>query len=79
MCPVLDDPDNGVVECSLEDGDVPTEGSTCIYVCDGGFDPSDDEIVRECQSDGNWSGSDITCDRGRMLLLLDSFTEIDSK
>jgi len=66
MCPILTDPDNGRVECSLED-EVPTEGDTCIYVCDKGFDPSGGEITRECLSDGNWSGNDITCDRGMML------------
>ena len=74
MCPILTDPDNGVVDCSVEDGEVPTEGDTCIYICDEGFDPSGGEITRECLSDGNWSGNDVACDRGMRL-----FDELDRK
>ena len=65
LCQLLDAPDNGRISCSLEIDGIPLEGDTCIYICDEGFDPSD-EITRECQSDGSWSGSDITCDRGRI-------------
>jgi len=64
-CPILADPDNGVVDCSVEDGEVPTEGDTCIYICDEGYELNGD-ITTKCTSDGTWSGMDIflTCLRG---------------
>jgi len=67
LCQLLDDPDNGRISCSLGIDGIPLEGDTCIYICDEGFDPSG-EITRECQSDGRWSGSDITCDRGTQCM-----------
>ena len=63
LCPVLTDPDNGMVDCSLGDDGVPTEGDTCVYTCDDGYELSGDR-VRECQSDGMWSGNDTTCKAG---------------
>ena len=63
LCQVLENIDNGKVECSLGVDEVPTEGDTCIYVCDEGFVASGSS-VRECQSNGSWSGSEPTCERG---------------
>ena len=68
-CQPLDDIDNGRVECSLGEDGVPTEGDTCIYVCDKGFAVNGDSITRECQSDGSWSGSEPTCQRGEPISL----------
>jgi len=65
-CPSLDDPNDGRIECSVEPDDVPTEGDTCIYVCNDGFDING-ELTRECQSDGTWTGTDSTCERGRII------------
>jgi len=61
-CPVLTDPDNGMVDCSLGPDGIPTEGDTCAYTCDDGFivSGSSDRI---CQSDGTWTGSEPTCAR----------------
>ena len=64
LCPVLEDIDNGSVECSLGSDGIPSEGDTCIYVCDEGFVVTGSSITRECQSDGSWSGSEPTCERG---------------
>lgn len=69
MCSILDDPDNGRIECSLGEDGEPTEGDTCIYICDDGFMLTGDDVVRECQSDGSWSGSIPTCERGKTSFL----------
>jgi len=61
-CPVLDDPDDGRVVCSLGVDGVPTEGDTCVYQCDDGYIVTGGDS-RECQSDGTWTGSEITCER----------------
>ena len=37
-------------------------GDTVTYTCDAGFDLSGD-VMRTCESDGQWSGSAPTCDR----------------
>jgi len=70
-CPILADPNNGVVECSVEDGEVPTEGDTCIYICDEGYELNGDATT-ECTSEGIWSGMDIflTCLRGICNILI---------
>jgi len=62
-CEPLDNPDDGMVVCSVEEDGDPMEGDTCIYVCNDGFIPSGDDTVRECQSDGSWSGVAPTCER----------------
>jgi len=68
LCQFLDDIDNGRVNCSLGEDGVPNEGDTCIYVCDEGFYVTGNTIVRECQSDGNWSGNEPTCERGNIVM-----------
>ena len=68
VCPPLTAPDNGDIDCSLEDDGIPIEGDTCYFTCDEGFELSGGNLIRECQSDGSWSGSPPTCDTGRMLL-----------
>ena len=70
LCQPLEDIDDGRVECSLGDDGVPTEGDTCIYVCDEGFVVIGDTVTRECQSDGTWSGSEPTCERGKNIIIV---------
>lgn len=53
MCGNLTDPENGMVEI---DGSF----SVAIYSCDEGFELMG-PMVRNCQRDGNWSGSEPTC------------------
>ena len=66
LCTPLDDPTNGMIQCSGEDG-IPFEGDTCIYLCNEGY-VINGGATRECLSDGTWSGSEPTCEPGKMLL-----------
>jgi len=59
-CPVLANPDNGMVTCSLGSDNTPTKGDICAYECDDGYVVSGNGH-RECQSDGNWTGSEPSC------------------
>ena len=56
-----------MVDCLLGDDGVPTEGDTCTYQCDDGYELSGD-MMRECQGDGTWTGSDPTCDLGENIM-----------
>ena len=64
-CPVLADPDNGMITCSLGSDGTPTEGDVCVYECDDGYVVSGNRH-RECQSDETWTGSDATCAKCKM-------------
>ena len=39
------------------------EGDTCSFTCNAGYELIGND-TRTCQSDGSWSGSDVTCRRG---------------
>jgi len=85
-CPLLTDPYNGVVICSLGDDNVPLYEDTCNYTCNTGYVLTASSDTRTCQSDGswsdgswskgNWSGSDEVCRRGMFLLDLDIWYSI---
>ena len=62
-CPQLTDPNNGVIDCSLGDDEVPSYEDTCSYTCNTGYELTGSD-TRTCQSDGSWSGSDDVCRRG---------------
>ena len=62
-CPSLTDPNNGVINCLLGDDGVSSYGDTCSFTCDNGYELTGSD-TRICQSNGNWSGSDATCERG---------------
>ena len=66
-CPLLDDPSNGTINCSLGDDEVPSYEDTCSFTCDTGYELSGND-TRTCQSDGSWSGSDVVCRRSELLL-----------
>ena len=70
-CPVLTNPDNGIITCLLGDDGVATDGETCSYTCNTGYVLSGEDM-RTCGSDRTWSGSIATCNRGvyGMFLLL---------
>ena len=59
-CPTLTDPSNGVMNCSMGDDGVPSYEDTCSFTCNTGYGLPGSEI-RTCQSNGSWSGSDVTC------------------
>ena len=62
-CPSLTDPNNGVINCSLGDDEVPSYEDTCYFTCNTGYKLTDND-TRICQSDGSWSGSDAVCRQG---------------
>ena len=64
-CPDLGQPDNGMIECALGDDGVASYQDTCRFSCVEGYHLSG-STSRTCQSDGTWSGSSSTCDRGML-------------
>ena len=67
FCPLLESLINGMVSCSLGDDGVPSYEDTCSFTCDTGYELTGNN-TRTCQSDGSWSGSDVVCRRGELLL-----------
>ena len=67
-CPLLTDPNNGMITCSLEDDGISSFEDTCSFTCNNGY-----ELIgsssRICQSDQNWSGNDTSCERGESVNL----------
>ena len=59
-CLSLTAPNNGMITCSLEGDGVPIPGETCIITCNTGYQLIG-SVVRTCQNDGSWSGSDAIC------------------
>ena len=57
---------NGKVDCSLGDVGIPSNGDTCSFTCNDGYEltGNDSYDTRTCQSNGTWSGSDSVCRRG---------------
>ena len=53
-------PLNGVLSCSLGDDRVPSYEDTCSFTCNTGYKLTGSDN-RTCQSNGNWSGSEVMC------------------
>ena len=68
QCPVLSIPMNGDVSCTLMSGMIPSYEDTCSFTCSTGYELTGSD-TRTCQSDGNWSGSDVVCIRGVIYIL----------
>ena len=64
-CSFLTDLNNGVIDCSLGDGGVPSYEDTCSFTCNTGYELTGSG-TRTCQSGGSWSGTDVTCTRGKI-------------
>ena len=62
----MSDPSNGMINCSLEDDEVPSYEDTCSFTCDTGYELTGSD-TRTCQSDGSWSGSVAVCSRGESI------------
>ena len=62
LCPSLTNPNNGVMTCSLGDDGVLSYEDICSFTCNTGYELTGSG-TRNCQSDGNWSGSEIVCGR----------------
>ena len=58
-CDNLNNPNNGVINCSLgDDGE-----DTCSFTCNTGYELTGSD-TRTCQSNGSWSGTSTVCRRG---------------
>ena len=62
-CSQLSDPSNGMMDCLLEDDEVPSYEDTCSFTCNTGYKLTGSES-RTCQNDGTWSGNVTMCSRG---------------
>jgi len=66
-CPDLGQLDNGTISCMFGDDGVASYQDTCRFSCAEGYHLSG-STSRTCQSDGTWSGSSATCQRGKMTV-----------
>ena len=62
VCPSLNDPSNGMINCTQGGDGVSDPGDTCTYTCNTGYELTGSN-TRTCQSNGSWSGSAPTCRR----------------
>jgi len=65
-CPPLNDPDNGMINCSLGDDGVLSYEDTCSFTCNTGYELTGSDN-RTCQSDGSWSGTETMCTAGVLV------------
>ena len=65
-CSSLSTPNYGTISCSLGNDGVPSYEDTCSFTCNTGYELTGSD-TRTCQSDGNWSGSDQVCRRGKYI------------
>ncbi|XP_065899208.1 CUB and sushi domain-containing protein 1-like isoform X3 [Dysidea avara] len=62
-CPLLTDPNNGVMTCSLvEDRVSSSYKDTCSFTCNTGYELTGSD-TRTCQNNGSWSGTEAMCIR----------------
>ena len=59
-CPSLSNPSNGMIDCSLGDDGALSYEDTCSFTCNTGYELTGSD-TRTCQSDGSWSGSQVSC------------------
>ena len=67
-CLPLDEPSNGIMNCSLGDDNITSYEDTCNFTCNTGYELTGSD-TRTCQSDGNWSGNDNNCIRGKFKFI----------
>ena len=60
---------NGMINCSLGDDGVPSYEDTCSFTCNTGYELTGSN-TRTCQSNGSWSGTDISCRRGMYAVIM---------
>jgi len=59
-----DDLSNGEIALCSGRERVGYEGDTCSFKCNTGYELTGSD-TRTCQSDGNWSGTEVICRRGK--------------
>ena len=62
-CLPLNNPDDGMINCSLGDDGVPSYEDTCSFSCNTGYELTGSD-TRTCQSNGSWSRNETICHRG---------------
>ena len=65
-CPPLNNPNIGMINCSLGDDGVPSYEDTCSFTCNTGYELTGSD-TRTCQNNGSWSSSDNVCKKGEEL------------
>ena len=60
QCPELRDPMNGMISCSMVNGQMFSYEDICSFTCNTGYELTGSS-ERTCQSDGSWSGSPVSC------------------
>ena len=63
ICDTLNNPNNGVINCSVGDDGVHVYNVTCSFTCNTGYKLTGSD-TRTCQSNGSWSGTNAMCRRG---------------
>ena len=58
-CPLLNNPNSGMINCSLGDDGMSSYEDTCSFTCNTGYELTG-STERTCQSDGSWSGSPVS-------------------
>ena len=71
-CSPLNDPSNGIMNCSLGDDNITSYEDTCSFTCKTGYELTGSD-TRTCQSDGNWSSSDNVCRKGNVHMVATGF------
>jgi len=65
-CPKLSTPSNGkILLCDSGKAGVGYAGDNCSFTCNTGYKLTSNGI-RTCQTNGTWSGTEITCRRGEI-------------
>ena len=63
-CPPLDNPVNGMINCSLGDDNLTSYKDICSFTCNTGYELIGSD-TRTCQSNGSWSSNNSSlCKRG---------------
>ena len=60
-----------MITCSLGDDGVFSYEDICSFACNTGYELTGSD-TRTCQSDRNWSGSDVVCRRGMLVFIFKS-------
>ena len=66
-CLPLIGPSNGRIICSLKNHGAPSNGDTCDFLCNTGYELTG-SYTRICQSDASWSGNETVCLRGKWCM-----------